>query len=53
VERADPALYKTFVAESQAAAERRYAVYRQLADITVPVSKPADEKPPQPEPKGD
>ena len=31
VERADPARYKTFVAESQAAAERRYAVYQQLA----------------------
>ena len=37
VERADPARYKTFVAESQAAAERRYAVYQQLAGITVPV----------------
>jgi pyruvate-ferredoxin/flavodoxin oxidoreductase len=36
VERADPARYKTFVAESQAAAERRYAVYSQLAGITVP-----------------
>ncbi len=32
-----PARYKTFVAESQAAAERRYAVYQQLAGITVPV----------------
>ena len=37
VERADPAQYKKFVAESQAAAERRYAVYRQMAGITVPV----------------
>ena len=37
VERADPARYKKFVAESQAAAERRYAVYQQLAGITVPV----------------
>jgi pyruvate-ferredoxin/flavodoxin oxidoreductase len=36
VERADPARYKTFLAESQAAAERRYAVYSQLAGITVP-----------------
>ena len=36
VERADPARYKAFVAESQAAAERRYAVYQQLAGITVP-----------------
>jgi pyruvate-ferredoxin/flavodoxin oxidoreductase len=40
VERADPALYKTFVTESQAAAQRRYAVYQQLAGITVPVIKP-------------
>ena len=37
VERADPAQYKKFVAESQAAAERRYAMYQQLAGITVPV----------------
>ena len=37
VERADPAQYKKFAAESQAAAERRYAVYSQLAGITVPV----------------
>ena len=34
VERADPARFKAFVAESQAAAERRYAVYQQLAGIT-------------------
>ena len=31
-----PARYKAFVKESQAAAERRYAVYQQLAGITVP-----------------
>jgi pyruvate-ferredoxin/flavodoxin oxidoreductase len=37
VERADPAQYKKFVTESQAAAERRYAIYQQLAGITVPV----------------
>ncbi|HEX2445433.1 MAG TPA: pyruvate:ferredoxin (flavodoxin) oxidoreductase [Vicinamibacterales bacterium] len=43
VERADPARYKMFVAESQAAAERRYSVYQQLAGITVPVIQPADE----------
>jgi pyruvate-ferredoxin/flavodoxin oxidoreductase len=36
VERADPARYKQFAAESQAAAERRYAVYSQLAGIKVP-----------------
>jgi pyruvate-ferredoxin/flavodoxin oxidoreductase len=36
IERADPARYKAFVAESQAAAERRFAVYSQLAGITAP-----------------
>jgi pyruvate-ferredoxin/flavodoxin oxidoreductase len=47
VERADPARYKTFVAESQAAAQQRYAVYQQLAGITVPVVEPkADESSP-------
>ena len=45
MERADPALYKSFVAESQAAAERRYAVYQQLAGITVPVIRTTDEEP--------
>jgi pyruvate-ferredoxin/flavodoxin oxidoreductase len=42
IERADPARYKAFVAESQAAAQRRYAVYEQLAGIKVPVIQPAD-----------
>ena len=37
IERADPERYKHFLEESQAAAERRYAVYQQLAGITVPV----------------
>ena len=41
VERADPARYKMFVEESQAAAERRYAVYEQLAGMTVPAFEPA------------
>jgi pyruvate-ferredoxin/flavodoxin oxidoreductase len=50
VERADPALYKTFVTESQAAAQRRYAVYEQLAGITVPVIQPTNGEPAQPEP---
>jgi pyruvate-ferredoxin/flavodoxin oxidoreductase len=45
VERADPARYKAFVAESQAAAQRRYAVYQQLAGITVPIIKPEAEEP--------
>jgi pyruvate-ferredoxin/flavodoxin oxidoreductase len=43
VERADPARYKAFVAESTAAAARRYAVYSQLAGITVPASEPVKE----------
>ena len=49
VERADPARYKAFVAESQAAAQRRYAVYQQLAGITVPVIQPTEGEPPTPE----
>jgi pyruvate-ferredoxin/flavodoxin oxidoreductase len=40
VERADPARYKMFLEESQAAAARRYAVYQQLAGITVPAFEP-------------
>src|SRR5262245_22519614 len=48
VERADPARYKAFVAESEAAAKRRYAVYEQLAGIKVPViqAAPDQEMPP-------
>jgi pyruvate-ferredoxin/flavodoxin oxidoreductase len=44
IERADPARYKAFVKESQAAAERRYAVYEQMAGITVPVIENKDEE---------
>jgi pyruvate-ferredoxin/flavodoxin oxidoreductase len=51
VERADPARYKAFVAESQAAATRRYAVYQQLAGITVPVVPATDEQPAHPDGK--
>ena len=36
VERTDPARFKEFLKEAQAAAQQRYAVYRQLAGITVP-----------------
>jgi hypothetical protein len=43
VERADPARYKMFLEESQAAAERRYAVYQQLAGIKVPAFEAAAE----------
>ena len=45
IERADPARYKHFVAESQAQAQRRYAVYQQLAGISVPVIPAVDEEP--------
>jgi pyruvate-ferredoxin/flavodoxin oxidoreductase len=48
VERANPAQYKAFVQESQAAAQRRYAVYQQLAGITVPVIRP-DAEPSNPD----
>jgi pyruvate-ferredoxin/flavodoxin oxidoreductase len=41
VERADPARYKKFVEESQKAAERRFAVYSQLAGIKVPAFEAA------------
>ena len=46
IERADPARFKHFLEESQAAAQRRYAVYQQLAGITVPVIETEDEGPP-------
>jgi pyruvate-ferredoxin/flavodoxin oxidoreductase len=45
IERADPARYKHFVAESQAQAQRRYAVYQQLAGISVPVIPVREEEP--------
>ena len=44
IERSDPARYKAFVAESQAAAERRYAVYQQLAGIKVPAFEESHEE---------
>jgi pyruvate-ferredoxin/flavodoxin oxidoreductase len=50
IERSDPARYKKFVAESQAAAERRYAVYEQLAGIKVPMTPAGNEQAVQPEP---
>jgi pyruvate-ferredoxin/flavodoxin oxidoreductase len=36
VERTDPARFKAFLKEAQEAAQQRYAVYQQLAGITVP-----------------
>jgi pyruvate-ferredoxin/flavodoxin oxidoreductase len=44
VERADPARFKRFLEEAQAAAQRRFAVYQQLAGITVPVVEAEDGK---------
>jgi pyruvate-ferredoxin/flavodoxin oxidoreductase len=51
VERSNPDAYKNFVAESQAAALRRYAVYEQLAGITVPHLRPEPDPPAPSEPK--
>jgi pyruvate-ferredoxin/flavodoxin oxidoreductase len=51
VERADPSRYKMFVAESQAAAERRYSVYSQLAGIKVPAFEAAIEQNVEPDAK--
>jgi len=42
IERADPARYKHFVEEAQAAATRRYAGYQQLAKITLPYGEKKD-----------
>jgi pyruvate-ferredoxin/flavodoxin oxidoreductase len=36
IERADPARFKQFLDDAQAAAERRYSVYQQLAGMKVP-----------------
>ncbi|HEY7818621.1 MAG TPA: thiamine pyrophosphate-dependent enzyme, partial [Vicinamibacteria bacterium] len=53
IERADPARYKQFLEDSQAAAERRYAVYQQLAGISVPVAASvATEEPKKSEEEG-
>jgi pyruvate-ferredoxin/flavodoxin oxidoreductase len=52
VERADPARYKRFVSEAQADAQKRYAVYQQLAGITVPVVEPKPDETPAPTPGG-
>jgi hypothetical protein len=51
VERADPSRYKMFVKESQAAAERRYSVYSQLAGIKVPAFEAALEQNVEPDAK--
>jgi pyruvate-ferredoxin/flavodoxin oxidoreductase len=54
VERTDPARFKEFLKESQKAAEQRYAVYQQLAGITVPqIESPPDEDEPAARPEGE
>ena len=49
IERSDPARYRHFVAESQKAADRRYAVYEQLAGIRVPALETTTEEPATPD----
>jgi pyruvate-ferredoxin/flavodoxin oxidoreductase len=51
IERSDPARYKKFVRQSQAAAERRYAIYEQLAGIKAPAvqAEPSDHPVDKPE----
>jgi len=44
IERASPERFKNFLEESQAAAQRRYAVYKQLAGITAPVFEAKSDK---------
>jgi hypothetical protein len=43
VERTNPARFRHFLKEAQEAAQKRYAVYKQLAGITVPQAEPKDE----------
>jgi pyruvate-ferredoxin/flavodoxin oxidoreductase len=48
IERSNPARFKYFLEQSQIAAEQRYAVYKQMAGITVPVIEAKDETQAQP-----
>jgi hypothetical protein len=43
IERADPARFKQFLEEAQAAATRRYSGYQQLAEIKLPYDQPKEE----------
>jgi pyruvate-ferredoxin/flavodoxin oxidoreductase len=45
IERADPARFKYFLEEAQAAAERRYSGYQQLAEIKIPYKRSQEEPP--------
>jgi pyruvate-ferredoxin/flavodoxin oxidoreductase len=51
IERANPSRFKYFLEQSQIAAEQRYAVYKQMAGITVPVIEAKDETQPAKEEK--
>lgn len=51
IERSNPARFKYFLEQSQIAAEQRYAVYKQMAGITVPVIEAKDETQPAKEEK--
>ena len=42
IERSDPARFKRFLEDAQAAAERRYCVYQQLAEMKVPAIETKD-----------
>ena len=46
IERSDPERFKHFLEEAQAAAERRYSGYQQLAQIKLPYRKDNGDKPP-------
>jgi pyruvate-ferredoxin/flavodoxin oxidoreductase len=51
IERANPSRFKYFLEQSQIAAEQRYAVYKQMAGITVPVIEAKEETQPAKEEK--
>jgi hypothetical protein len=42
IERADPARFKQFLEDAQAAADRRYLVYQQLSGMKVPAFEVQD-----------
>ena len=49
IERTNPARFRAFVKEAQKEAEQRFAVYQQMANITVPQIEPAaDDQPAAP-----
>ena len=52
VEKQDPARYKEFLQQSQQQAERKYAVYEQLAGITIPHTDDIEEAVDTAQPQG-